>query len=396
MARIGSRLSLVEKEELTTFLRENRDGFAWSPSDTPGIDPKIACHKLNVDPATKLLITSSIVEYMEKHPRMAQYLKKVHKQLEAFQTYSLTQVSGRQRPCGCAMQPRLRLQPPTQTLYSGGVSRQAKHRGGAGSRSVTERLKSRKLHIKAACYYMWNGILIQRSYTRPHLYCLAPPDDLKVLSSIHEGVCGNHFRGLSLAQKALNVGYYWPTMNQDAKKLVQKYDRWQHYKPIPALLTNELHPQTSHWLFMQWTIDLSIITDNGLQFVGKDLAKFFQKYGIKQHMSTPRYLQGNGQAEASNKMILDCLKKSLTGKKGKWLDEFARCLWAYRTTKRRVTGETHFSLVFGSEAIIPPKIIVPSISTLLPSIEQNNKEMATSLDLVEEKRDQTITPIATY
>ncbi|KAM1041166.1 hypothetical protein ACFX2C_030369 [Malus domestica] len=34
-------------------------------------------------------------------------------------------------------------------------------------------------------------------------------------------------------------------------------------------------------------------------------------------MSTPRYLQGNGQAEASNKTILDCLKKSLTDKNGK-------------------------------------------------------------------------------
>ncbi|KAI5328169.1 hypothetical protein L3X38_027565 [Prunus dulcis] len=33
---------------------------------------------------------------------------------------------------------------------------------------------------------------------------------------------------------------------------------------------------------------------------------FFAKYKIKQHLSTPRYPQGNGQAEASNKVILDC------------------------------------------------------------------------------------------
>ncbi|KAM1569069.1 hypothetical protein ACFX10_034234 [Malus domestica] len=113
-------------------------------------------------------------------------------------------------------------------------------------------------------------------------------------------------------------------------------------------------------------------------------------------MSTPRYHQGNGQAEASNKTILDCLKKSLTNKKGKWPDELPGCLWAYRTTKRRATGETPFSLAFGSEAIIPPNIIVPSINTLLPNIEQNSKERATDLDLVEEKREQTITHIAAY
>ncbi|XP_070667596.1 uncharacterized protein [Malus domestica] len=113
-------------------------------------------------------------------------------------------------------------------------------------------------------------------------------------------------------------------------------------------------------------------------------------------MSTLRYPQGNGQAEASNKTIINCLKNSLTDKKGKWPDELLECLWAYRTTKRRATGETPFPLAFGSKAIIPPNIIVPSISTLLPSIEQNSKEMATSLDMVEEKCEHTITLIATY
>ncbi|XP_068309704.1 uncharacterized protein [Pyrus communis] len=126
------------------------------------------------------------------------------------------------------------------------------------------------------------------------------------------------------------------------------------------------------------------------------MAKFFQKYGIKQHMSMLRYPQGNRQAKSSNKMILDCLKKSLTNKKGKWPDELPGYLWAYRTTKRQATGETPFSLAFGSEAIIHPNVIKLSIIALLPSIKQNSKEMATSLELAEEKREQTITRIAAY
>ncbi|KAM2694196.1 hypothetical protein EV2_008288 [Malus domestica] len=130
--------------------------------------------------------------------------------------------------------------------------------------------------------------------------------------------------------------------------------------------------------------------------MGKDLAKFFQKYGIKQHMSTPRYPQGNRRAETSNKMILDYLKKTPTNKKGKWPDELPRCLWAYRTTKRQATGETQFSLAFGSEVIIHPNVIKASIIVLLQSIEQKSKEMATSLDMAEEKREQSITHIAAY
>ncbi|CAL2266901.1 unnamed protein product [Prunus armeniaca] len=39
--------------ELTTFLQNNKDMFAWSPSDMPGIDPNIICHRLHVNPACK-------------------------------------------------------------------------------------------------------------------------------------------------------------------------------------------------------------------------------------------------------------------------------------------------------------------------------------------------------
>ncbi|CAL2262907.1 unnamed protein product [Prunus armeniaca] len=52
-ARIGLRLSQEEKAELVAFLQNNKDVFAWSPSDMPGIDPQIICHRLHVNPAIK-------------------------------------------------------------------------------------------------------------------------------------------------------------------------------------------------------------------------------------------------------------------------------------------------------------------------------------------------------
>ncbi|XP_048427225.1 uncharacterized protein LOC103963690 [Pyrus x bretschneideri] len=106
--------------------------------------------------------------------------------------------------------------------------------------------------------------------------------------------------------------------------------------------------------------------------------------------------QGNGQVEASNKTILDCLKKFFSDKNDKWLDEFPNFLWAYRTIKRRATGETPFSIVYGSEAIIPPNVMVPSISIVLLNLEQDENEMATNLGLVEEEREKVITRIIAY
>ncbi|KAM2350294.1 hypothetical protein ACFX1X_013717 [Malus domestica] len=113
-------------------------------------------------------------------------------------------------------------------------------------------------------------------------------------------------------------------------------------------------------------------------------------------MSIPWYLQGNRQAEASKKTILDCLKKSLSDKKGNWSDDLPDVLWAYSTTKRRAIGETLFSLAYGSDTIIAPDVMVPSISSVLLNLEQNENEMATNLDLVEEEREKVITRIAAY
>ena len=49
----------------------------------------------------------------------------------------------------------------------------------------------------------------------------------------------------------------------------------------------------------------SLVNFNGSQLIVKQITAFFSKYKIKQHMSTPRYPQGNGQLEASKKVILD-------------------------------------------------------------------------------------------
>ena len=42
------------RQEIITFLRSNRDVFAWSHDDMPGIDPSVMVHRLNVSPSFSL------------------------------------------------------------------------------------------------------------------------------------------------------------------------------------------------------------------------------------------------------------------------------------------------------------------------------------------------------
>jgi hypothetical protein len=47
---ISSSLSLSEKTQLISLLKEYRDIFAWQYEEMPGLDPNLVVHTLNVDP----------------------------------------------------------------------------------------------------------------------------------------------------------------------------------------------------------------------------------------------------------------------------------------------------------------------------------------------------------
>ena len=50
---VGALIQEELKQELVKFLRNNRDVFAWTTADMPGIDPLFMTHKLNMNPERK-------------------------------------------------------------------------------------------------------------------------------------------------------------------------------------------------------------------------------------------------------------------------------------------------------------------------------------------------------
>ena len=85
----------------------------------------------------------------------------------------------------------------------------------------------------------------------------------------------------------------------------------------------------------------TIITDNGRQFIDKELAKFYISLGIKHITSSVEHPQTNGQAEAANKVILVELRKRLDTAKGRWPEELVEVLWAYRCTSSHQQTNPH-------------------------------------------------------
>ena len=103
------------------------------------------------------------------------------------------------------------------------------------------------------------------------------------------------------------------------------------------------------------------MTENGTPFKNQEVATLCRKFGITQHFSTRYYPQGNGQVEATNKTILKILKKTIDIASHDLHLQLALTLWAYRTSICTPIGATPFFLVYGSKAILPIKIKLPSL-----------------------------------
>ena len=139
-----------------------------------------------------------------------------------------------------------------------------------------------------------------------------------------------------------------------------------------------------------------LISDNGLQFDSKIFRKYCSELGIIIRYSTPAYPQGNREAKAVHKVIVSGLKKRLDNAKGKWVEELPHVLWTYKTTPRRSTGETPFSLTYGAKTIIPLEIGFPTTRTSSFNPKDNDEQLTRNLDLIEERREDAMVQLAYY
>ncbi|KAL0400183.1 UNVERIFIED_CONTAM: hypothetical protein Sradi_2361600 [Sesamum radiatum] len=220
------------------------------------------------------------------------------------------------------------------------------------------RWEAARLKTRAARFIMHERILYKKSYTHPLLRCLSIEEGFHILQEIHSGCCGAYVGTRILANKALRAGYFWPTMRQDAIRLVSKCERCQKHS---SLIHQSAEPLTTMLFpcpFMQWGIDIvgpfplaagqrkfllvavdyltkwveaeplaritegevmkfiwmniicpfgiprEIISDSGRQFQGRKIQEWCQGLRIKQRFTMVAHPQANGQVEVTNRILV--------------------------------------------------------------------------------------------
>ncbi|KAL2226706.1 UNVERIFIED_CONTAM: hypothetical protein Sindi_2029300 [Sesamum indicum] len=221
----------------------------------------------------------------------------------------------------------------------------------------------RRLKMRALRFTLVNEQLYKRTIEGPLLKCLDPERAEYVMREIHEGSCGNHSGGRSLAQKVIRQGYFWPTLVRDTKELVKRCEACQRFAAQIHTPTTQMEPVKPLSIFSKWVEAEAVakVTEgNMIEFIWKNIICRFG--GIRS-------------------------VKTRLNSKGSWLDELPGVLWAYRTTPRSSTGETPFCLVFGTEALIPAEIGEESHRVTMYDPAINREERCLDLEVIEEKRE---------
>ncbi|GKE52515.1 reverse transcriptase domain-containing protein [Tanacetum coccineum] len=241
----------------------------------------------------------------------------------------------------------------------------------------------------------------------------------------------------SVVAKALRTGYYWPTMDKDARACQD----CQVHKPILRNPQQKLTLITSPWPFYKWGIDIAgpfpegpgkfkflivaidyftkwietkpvatitdsqvkkfiwdnivcrfglpgeIISDNGKQFRDNPFKDWCEKLCIRQRFASVKHPQANGLVERANRSLGEGIKARLDARSKNWMEEISHVLWAHRTMIKSSNGDTPFSLTYGTEAVIPAEIGMPTLRTAEVDMVQNNEALGINLDLLEERRE---------
>ena len=82
---------------------------------------------------------------------------------------------------------------------------------------------------------------------------------------------------------------------------------------------------------------------------------------VQHKKSTPYHPQANGTMEAFNKILEHALTKVCNTNRDDWDLKIPAVSCAYRTTCKRLMGETPFKLVYGKEVVMPMEHIIPSL-----------------------------------
>ncbi|XP_071708983.1 uncharacterized protein [Rutidosis leptorrhynchoides] len=155
--------------------------------------------------------------------------------------------------------------------------------------------------------------------------------------------------------RAINIVGPFPKGDGNAEYLVVAinfFTKLVETKPLRTITSKRIRDFFWESIVYRFGITNEIVSHNGRQYEGNPFRSWCQDLNIKQNFTSVAHPQANSQCEVKTEILCTLSKKRLGMKRKGWVDELPKVLWAHRTTHKNSTGETPFSLVYGSEVVI--------------------------------------------
>ncbi|GJW91898.1 reverse transcriptase domain-containing protein [Tanacetum coccineum] len=192
------------------------------------------------------------------------------------------------------------------------------------------------------------------------------------------------------------------TLSEDKKKaraVHRKAARYTHalrpqvHRPVPRNPQQNLTTITSPWPFYKWEIDIAGPFSKGpgkVKFLIVAI-DYFTKWIEAKPVATITGNQikkfTNGLVERANRSLGEGIKARLEERSKDWMGELSHILWAHRTMIKSSNEETPFSLTYGTEAVIPAEIGMPTLRTAEIDLAKNDEALEINLDLIRKKEN---------
>ncbi|XP_039057119.1 uncharacterized protein LOC120200313 [Hibiscus syriacus] len=120
-------------------------------------------------------------------------------------------------------------------------------------------------------YVLDGDVLYKKGKDQILLRCVDKVEANKILEEVHEGICGTHANGFTMAKQIMRFGYYWSTMEGDCISFARKCHKCQIHGDKIHVPPSQLHVMTAPWPFSMWGIDvigaISPKASNGHRFI---------------------------------------------------------------------------------------------------------------------------------
>ncbi|GKV33401.1 hypothetical protein SLEP1_g41920 [Rubroshorea leprosula] len=244
---------------------------------------------------------------------------------------------------------------------------------------------SRRTRMQALNYVLLGDVLYRRGQDELLLRCLGLDESCHVMSDVHNGICGAHQAGIKMRwiirrhASELHpivkpwpfrgwaidlIGKIYPPSSKGRSFIIVATDyftEWVEARPMKKVEQGDVIKFIKEDLIHRFGLPETITSDQGTVFVGSQVEAFAKDMGFHLLNSTPHYAQANGQAEASNKIVINILEKMVDDNPRRWHELFSDTLWAYRTSQRSSTKVTPFSLTYGHDAVLPMELTARSL-----------------------------------